>query len=89
MSAHPPKPTLPDVLPRVRAYRGDSLHVVLDDQNVSDMDVAFCRDYAAERGDAEGVALAETLLAMSRSQRLRLCRLRHREVMVRYLEENA
>lgn len=73
------KPTVPGVLPLVRAYCakpgngvGGSLHIVLEDQNVDDSHVEFCRKWAAERGDTEGVALAETLLRMTKTQRLKL-----------------
>lgn len=73
------RPTVPEVLPSVRAYCakpgnavGGSLHIVLEDNNVDDSDVEFCRQWAVERGDIEGVALAETLLRMSKTQRLKL-----------------
>lgn len=76
------KPTITEVLPLVRAYyakpgneAGGSLHVVLDDGNVSDDDVRFCLQQTREHGDADGVALAEKLLLMSRTQRRKLGRL--------------
>jgi len=76
------KPTITEVLPIVRAYYakpgnevGGSLHIVLDDGNVSDDDVRFCLQQARERDDADGVALAEKLLLMSRTQRRKLGRL--------------
>ena len=77
------KPTIPEVLPLVRAYyalpgngAGGSLHIVLDDQNVDDADVQFCLDHARERGDEPGVTLATLLLAMSKTQRKKLSRAR-------------
>jgi hypothetical protein len=78
------RPTVPAVLPLVRAYgsrpqnaSGGSLHIVLEDGNVSDADIRWCRDVAAECGDADGVVLAEVLLSMSRTQRRKLARLWH------------
>lgn len=75
------KPTVPDVAPLVQAYReapgngaGGSLHIVLDDQNIDDASVRFCRKWALERGDADGEALARVLLLCSKTQRLKLSR---------------
>lgn len=75
----PDKPTVPDVVPMVRAYQrkdgnyvGGHLHIVLDDGNVDDHSVEYCLAAAREAGDTDGVALAETLLRMSRTQRLKL-----------------
>lgn len=79
-----PKPTVPDVLPLVRAYYakpengvGGNLHIVLDDGNVEDSHVRFCLDRAHEAGDADGIALAGLLLRMSRTQRLKLANAPH------------
>ena len=76
------KPTVPEVLPLVKAhYRkegngvGGSLHIVLDDGNVSDDNVRFCIQWAKELGDEDGVALAELLMRMSRTQRTKLYRI--------------
>lgn len=76
------KPTIPDVLPRLRAYveqegnwAGGSLHIVIDDGNITDSDVAYCREWSRRRGDAEGEALAEILLRMSLTQRRKLATL--------------
>jgi hypothetical protein len=73
------KPTIPDVVERFATYHQQpgnevwgSLHIVLDDGNIRRSDVEFCRDAANERGDIEGVALAELLLSMSKTQRLKL-----------------
>lgn len=78
----PAKPTIPEVLPLVRAYYakpgnsvGGSLHIVLEDYNVADSNVEWCRTNAWEKGDKDGVALAEMLLLMSRTQRRKLGRL--------------
>lgn len=73
------KPTVPEVLPLVRAYyakpnngAGGSLHLVLDDGNTEDSSVAFCLKYAEDAGDMDGVALAAVLMQMSRTQRQKL-----------------
>lgn len=73
------KPTVPDVLPMMYAYRaiegngvGGSLHIVLDDGNTEDKHVKWCIEHAKERGDVAGVELGETLLRMSRTQRQKL-----------------
>lgn len=73
------KPTIPDVYPFVLAYYakpgnsvGGNLHLVLEDGNVSDRDVAYCREIALERGDADGADLAERLMGMSKTQRRKL-----------------
>lgn len=49
-----------------------SLHIVLDDGNVEDSHVEFCRKYAIENGDEEGAYLAGVLAGLSQSQRLNL-----------------
>jgi hypothetical protein len=74
------KPTVLDALPLANAiYQthavGCCLHVVLDDGNVQDAHVAFCQDEAQARGHAHCLALAEMLLTMSKTQRLKLGRL--------------
>lgn len=78
------KPTIPDVLPMVRAYYaspgnelGGSLHIVLEDSNIADRHVEFCAQYAREHGDSAGLVLALTLLRMSKTQRRRLSGLIH------------
>lgn len=74
-----PKPTVPEVLPMMYAYRdtegngaGGSLHIVLDDGNTEDDHVKWCIEHAKERGDVAGVELGEMLLRMSRTQRKKL-----------------
>ncbi len=78
------KPTVPEVLPLVQAYYatpgnevGGALHLVLSDGNVNDSHVQFCLNAARERGDEKGIELAELLLRMSRTQRLKLYRAKH------------
>lgn len=73
------KPTVPEVLPKVKAYLklpgniiGGSLHAYLDDGNTKESDIRWCLEYAQERGDKEGIELAEILLRMSRTQRIKI-----------------
>lgn len=73
------KPTVPEVLPLVRAYyakggcgAGGNLHVVLDDGNVEDCFVESCLDRCRESRDADGEQLASLLLKMSKTQRRKL-----------------
>lgn len=67
----------PDVVARFAAYYRrepvwGSLHVVLDEGNIGDGSVERAREWAVERGDSEGEALAGLLMLMSPSQRGRL-----------------
>lgn len=75
------RPTVPDVLPMVHAYYrkpgnsvGGNLHIVLDDDNILDSDILFCRRQAEEANDVDGVALADVLLQLSKTQRLKIAR---------------
>jgi hypothetical protein len=78
---------VPDVLPLVREYyampgngAGGSLHIVLDDLNLDDDSVAWSVKRARERGDGYGERLGIILLAMSRTQRLKLAQHSHKRV---------
>lgn len=69
------RPTIPEVVARFAAYYRQnpawgSLHVVMDDGNWNS--VEWCRDYAQREGDAEGAALAEILLQMTKTQMRKL-----------------
>ena len=73
------KPTVPEVLPLVAAYRdmpgngvGGNFHIVLDECNVTDEDVAYCLTRARENGDNAGIHLGELLMRMSKTQRSKL-----------------
>ena len=73
------KPTIPEVVPLCKAYYakegnsvGGSLHIVLEDGNVENHWVQSCREWAVEAGDDDGVALADILLKMSKTQRMKL-----------------
>lgn len=68
------KPTLPEVLPLVRAVyqrhvAGCCLHILTDDGNVGDDDAQFCLNKARDSNHADCIAAAEMLVRMSRTQR--------------------
>lgn len=76
--------TITDILPAIAAYKatfgngcGGSLHIVLDDGNVDDANVEFCRQWAQDRGDTAGEAIARSLLTMSKTQRRKIYHLFH------------
>lgn len=50
------------------------LHIVLDDENIHENHVLYCRNEAERLGDTQAVYLADVLLGMSKSQRLKLSR---------------
>jgi len=54
---------------------GGSLHIVLEDCNVEDEDVAWCIEYARSRWDVDGWYLAVKLFHASKRTRLRLASL--------------
>lgn len=71
------KPSIREFVDRFNAYyklnpTWGSLHIVLDDGNVRDDDVRFCRTYAIEHSDPEGSELANILLSMSKTQRRKI-----------------
>jgi len=79
LSGRGTKPTLPEVRALVAEFyamedngAGGSLHIVLDDHNTELYFIRSCQAYAAENGDAAGVALAGVLLLLSGSQRRKL-----------------
>lgn len=70
------RPTVPDVLPLVRAIYerpdgicGCCLHIVTDDGNVDQDCADYCVTYARERGHADCLKAAEMLAAMTMTQR--------------------
>lgn len=74
-----PRITVPDALPLVRRYyalrgnsNGGSLHIVLEDGNVEDGDIAYCMGWAERDSDHAGQALALVLRRMSKTQRRKL-----------------
>lgn len=81
MTAPHPKALLPPVVELCNEYlampgngSGGSLHIVLDDGNLQDHHIQYCRDFASDRGDWRGAVLADKILALTRSQRHRLLR---------------
>ena len=78
------KPSITDVLPRVRHYykkhpAGGCLHLVLDDGNLDNKSIEFCRDYAIQNNDDHAMSIAVDLLYMSNTQRRKLYRKLHDE----------
>lgn len=51
---------------------GGCLHIFLDDGNIGQKDVEFCRDYAREHNDADGLFIAEQILGLSKRGRWKL-----------------
>lgn len=73
------KPKIPEVVKLFSVYKKNnptwgSLHIVLDDGNVSDADVEFCIKFADDHNDSEGMILARILQQMSKTQRTSLDR---------------
>jgi hypothetical protein len=70
------KPTVPEVIPRVRAIGGVGccLHIVVDDGNVEDHSVKFCLNLAEKAGHADCAEVARLLLRMSKTQRTKVYR---------------
>ena len=73
------KLTVPQVLPLIKAYidkpgnsMGGSLHIVLADENIADRHIQFCKKWAEERSDYDGVVIADHMLTMSKTQRRQL-----------------
>jgi hypothetical protein len=48
---------------------GGNLHIVVDDGNVEDDDIEYCKEQADRKGDKEGVAIAKLLIKMSKKDR--------------------
>lgn len=71
---------VPDVISKIRAYTqkdgnqvGGNLYMVLSNKNIKDSDIEFCRKQAENDGDIEAVELAESLLALSKTGRMKAC----------------
>lgn len=59
-----------------RSAVGCCLHIVLDDGNIADGDIRSCIREALDKDCVPCLELAHVLLAMSRTQRSEVCRLR-------------
>ncbi len=74
------RPTITaEMVTRFAAYVAEhttwgSLHIVLEEGNVEDVNVEHCIRWAEKDGDAEGAALGRILLTLTTSQRGRLDR---------------
>lgn len=51
---------------------GGSLHILLDDGNVDDVSIGFCRKGCESRGDTFGVFLCNVIQSIPKSSRWRL-----------------
>lgn len=74
------RPTVPEVLPLVRAVyqrhcAGCCAHVVIDDGNVDQEFTESSLERARELGHADCIALCEALVQMTPTQRRKLSRL--------------
>lgn len=77
--ATPGRPTIPEVVALLKVYCakpgngvGGALHIVLDDGNIDDRHVLWCKAHATEIGDQDGAVIAEKLVSMTKTQRKRL-----------------
>ena len=73
------KPTIPEVMPLVKAYYampgnsvGGNLHIVLSDGNIEDSHIEFCLGECILHGDTKGSELCKLLLLMSKTQRRKI-----------------
>lgn len=70
--------TIKEILPLLELYypdnvTGGSLHIVLEDGNINDGSVEYCKRYAIESGDTSGQLIADALLGMTKTQRQKIC----------------
>lgn len=77
MTAPNNKPLSKENLDRFKAYRTlhqgwGNLNLVLGDQKIKNQDVTACRLRCEERNDQEGALLADVLMGLSKSQRIKL-----------------
>lgn len=79
MTAPNNQPLSKEAFNRFKAYQhqhfgnGSScFHIVLENKNIKDGHVQFCRELAVKRNDQEALELADILLSLSKSQRLKL-----------------
>ncbi len=73
------KPSIPEVIHLFKAYKEKpgnsvwgSLHIVLEDGNIKNDHIVFCKEWARDLGDKDGENLCDILLLMSKSQRTRI-----------------
>lgn len=73
------KPTIPDVLPLIKAYKqlpgngvGGNLHVYLDDGNTEAGHVLWCLEECIKEQDYLGEGICRISLLMSNTQRHKL-----------------
>jgi hypothetical protein len=76
------KPTVPEALPLAQAIYarhagGCCFHILLDDGNCDRSDIAFCCEWAREKGHPDCIALAEKMQHMSPTQARKLASRAH------------
>lgn len=77
MTAPKNQPLSKEDFTRFKRYQSNQgstsvFHIVLENKNIKDCHVKFCRELAVKRKDEEGLKLADILMGMSKSQRLKL-----------------
>lgn len=50
----------------------DNLHIVMEDKNIKNNHVQWCLDQCQKKEDVSGAELAQILLGLSKSQRIKL-----------------
>lgn len=51
-----------------------NLHIVMEDKNIKDSHVQFCIDQCVKKSDTDGLELANILMGLSKSQRIKLAK---------------
>lgn len=77
MTAPNNQPLSKEDFARFKRYQANTggnsvFHIVLENKNIKDSHVKFCRELAVKRKDQEGLELADILMGLSKSQRLKL-----------------
>lgn len=77
MTAPNNQPLSKENLDKFKAYKRSqgawgNLHIVMDDKNIKNNHVQWCLEQCKKKGDAAGLELAEILVGLSKSQRIKL-----------------
>ena len=54
---------------------GGSLHIVIEDYNIEDSHIMWCRNYALEKQDMDGVLMCDLLLLFTEDEREKILEL--------------
>lgn len=77
----PAKPSVDRVMPLIRHYctqahgLGGNLHIFVEDGNIDDDDIRFCKNNAIDSNDLMCRELCDVLLSMSKTQRKEICKM--------------